>query len=268
MASKRRIVVIGARGVFGSLLVRELENDFEVIAGTRGHLDFRGAYAVACAAGPFQDLDRAMVHDAVEAGAHWLDIADDAGWFFDLLDDQALNALAIEKGVAVISGLSSFPAVAGALVRKLGAPKHVTITLEIGNANEKGAAAMSSAANLVSPNRDLLRRELGIDAETRVKFEMPLAAPMLRALGLLPPNARIRVAKLLSRLAKPFKFGGSGGGVEVRAGERVAVARGKDQRFAILPLVFALHRLDGLKGCLSPSVFDSEELLRYLSSRA
>ena len=268
MAGKRRVVVVGARGVFGSLLVRELERDFEVVAATRGHLDFRGAYAVACAAGPFQQLDRTMDRDAVEAGAHWLDIADDAGWFFDLLDDKALNALAIEKGVAVIPGLSSFPAVAAALVRKLGAPPKVTITLEIGNANEKGAAAMSSAANLESPNRELLKRELGVEAETRVKLEMPLAAPMLRVLGLLPPNARLQLAKLVSRLAKPFKFGSSGGGVEVRAGDRVASARGKDQRFAILPLVFAIHRLDGLKGCLSPSVFDHDELLRYLSSRA
>lgn len=264
MAAKRRVVVIGARGVFGSLLVRELANDFDVVAATRGNLDFRGAYAVACAAGPFQQLDRGMVREAVEAGAHWLDIADDAGWFFDILDDRALHARAIEQGVAVIPGLSSFPAVACALVRKLGAPKQVTITLEIGNANEKGAAAMSSAAALNSPNRELLRRELGIDAETRVKLEMPFAAPMLRVLGLLPPKARLRVAKLVSKLARPFKFGSSGGGVVVRAGDRVASARGKDQRFAILPLVFALHRLHGLRGCLSPSVFDHNELLEYL----
>src|SRR5687768_9749708 len=148
MASKRRVVVIGARGVFGSLLARELERDFEVIPGTRTSLDFRGAYAVACAAGPFQQLDRGMVGDAVDAGAHWLDIADDAGWFFDLLDDKTLDARAMEKGVAVIPGLSSFPAVAGALVRKLGAPKQVTITQQTGNANEKGTAAISSATSL------------------------------------------------------------------------------------------------------------------------
>jgi len=268
MAAKRRVVVVGARGVFGSLLVRELENDFEVVAASRGNLDFRGADAVACAAGPFQQLDRGMVGDAVDAGAHWLDIADDAGWFFDLLDDKTLDARAMEKGVAVIPGLSSFPAVAGALVRKLGAPKQVTITLKIGNANEKGAAAMSSAASLESPNRELLRRELGIEAETRVELEMPLATPLLRALGLFQPKARLYAAKLLSWLAKPFQFGSSGGAVEVRAGDRVASARGRDQRFAILPLVFALHRLEGLRGCLSPSVFDHNELLRYLSSRA
>ena len=268
MAPARRVVVVGARGVFGSLLVRELENDFEVVAASRGNLPFRGAYAVACAAGPFEQLDRGMVRDAVENGAHWLDIADDAGWFFDLLDDRTLNERAIANDVAVIPGLSSFPAVAAALVRKLGAPKEVTITLKIGNANEKGAAAMSSAARLDSPNRELLRRELRVDADTRVEFEMPLAAPMLRALGLFAPELRLRIAKVVSALAGPFKFGSSGGGVEVRAGNRTVIAHGKDQRFAILPLVFALHHLDGLRGCLSPSVFDHDALLRYLSDDA
>lgn len=262
MAAKRTVVVVGAGGVFGSLLVRELERDFAVVAAIRGHLDFRGAYAVACAAGPFQQLDRGMVRNAVEAGAHWLDIADDAGWFFDILDDAALHALALEGNVAVIPGLSSLPAISGALVRKLNA-QQVTITLRINNANRKGAAAMASAANLNPPDRELLRRELGVDATTRVAFEMPLAAPILRALGLLPLPARIRVAKLLGNV--PFNFGTSGGGVEVRSGDRVVRAMGKDQRFAILPLVFALHRLDGLKGCLSPSVFDPDELLQFLA---
>ncbi|HYR26849.1 MAG TPA: hypothetical protein VEU30_00195 [Thermoanaerobaculia bacterium] len=271
MAGKRRVVVVGARGVFGSLLVRELAEDFDVVEGTRGNLDFRGAFAVACAAGPFQQLDRALPRNAVEAGAHWLDIADDAGWFFDLLDDAALNARAIAQNVAVIPGLSSLPAISGALLRKLGALRaHLkaaaerphSITLEINNANRKGAAAMASAAELNPPDPELFRRELGIDTTVRVKFEMPLAGPALRVLGLLPRNARIRVAKLIGKL--PLRFGREGGAVEVRSGDRVLRAEGKDQRFAILPLVYALHHLDGRKGCLSPSVFDPDELLQFL----
>ena len=262
MAAKRRVVVVGPRGVFGSLLVRELASEFEVIEGTRDKLDFRGAFAVACAAGPFQQLDRALVRQAVNAGAHWLDIADDAGWFFDLLDDRELDALARERNVAVIPGLSSFPAISGALVRKLG-EKKVDITLFIGNANRKGAAAMASAAQLNPPDKELLRRELNVEAEVHVAFEMPLAAPMLRLLGKLPPGPRMRIAKALSRI--PFRFGTSGGAVEVRGGGKVIRATGNDQRFAILPLVFALHHLDGLRGCLSPSVFDPDDLLRSLA---
>jgi len=261
MAAKRRVVVVGPRGVFGSLLVRELTSDFEVIEGTRTNLDFRGSWAVACAAGPFQQLDRGLPRQAVNAGAHWLDIADDAGWFFDLLDDKTLDAAARERGVAVLPGLSSLPAISGALARKLNA-KEIDITLYIGNANRNGAAALASAANLVTPDRELLRRELGIDASVHVKFEMPIAAPMLKLLGMLPPRPRVRLTKLLGRI--PFRFGTSGGAVEVRSGDRSVRATGSDQRFAILPLVYALHHLDGLHGCHSPSVFDPDELLRYL----
>jgi hypothetical protein len=284
MAAKR-VVVLGARGVFGSLLARELEAKYDVVRAGRGELDARGAFAVACAAGPFQQLDRGMVRTCVEAGAHWLDISDDARWFFDLVDDRALDALARERRLAVIPGLSSLPAVSGALVRRLVADRqsglspesedssgagqagspipHVTITLRIGNRNRKGAAAIASAAAsggrvLKSPDRELLRRELGIDAEAVVEFESPLALPMLRLIGRRWP----RVAAMI---AKPFHFGTSGGAVEVRAGDRVAKITSSDQRIAILPIVFALERLDGLRGCLTPSVFDAEELLQFVS---
>src|SRR4029079_16947822 len=104
--------------------------------------------------------------------------------------------------------------------------------------------------------RELLRRELGIDAHAVVEFESSLARPMLRLLGRWP--------RLAATLAKPFRFGTRGGYVEVRAGDRVARIDG-DQRLAILPIVFALDRLDQLTGCLSPSVFDSEELLAFVS---
>jgi hypothetical protein len=260
MAAKR-VVVLGARGVFGSLLLRELETNYEVVPQGRGEFDPHGAFAVACTAGPFQKLDRGMVRECVDAGAHWLDIADDERWFFDLVDDRDLDALARERGVAVIPGLSSLPAVSGALVRRLGSPRHATITLFIGNRNRKGAAAIASAALsdgrvLHSPDRELLRRELGIDAEAVVAFESALALPMLRLLGRWP--------RFAATIAKPFRFGTSGGAVEVRAGDRIARVASRDQRLAILPVVFALERLEGLKGCLTPSVFDAEELLNDL----
>jgi hypothetical protein len=203
-----------------------------------------------------------MVREAVSAGAHWLDIADDAGWFFCLLDDPALDALAKERGVAVIPGLSSLPAISGALVRRLGAKK-VAITLEINNANRKGAAAMASAAQFNPPDRELHRRELGVDADVSVTFELPFAKPMLRLLGALPMPARLRAAKVISRL--PLRFGREGGAVEVRGDFRVIRAEARDQRFAILPLVFAIHRLEGLRGCSSPSVFDADELLAFVT---
>jgi hypothetical protein len=250
--------------VFGSLLVQELSGAYDVVATTRDALDLsdagavqrfaRGAYAFECAAGPFQALDRSIVRAVVAAGAHWLDIADDERWFFDLLDDRALDALARERGVAVIPGLSSLPAISGALARRVMPAEHLTITLFIGNNNRKGAAAIASGSRLHSPDRELLRRELGVDAVARARFEMPGARLAMNALRVLPLRARVRVAKLLSRLLP--RFGSEGGYVEVN-GVRVAMT----QRTAILPLVYALKHLDGKAGCLSPSVFNPEDLL-------
>lgn len=267
----------GYGGVFGTLLAKELARDFEVIAATRSLLDLsdveavanaaRNAFALCCAAGPFQSFDRRIVRATVDAGAHWLDIADDARWFFDLLDDRELDALARERGVVVMPGLSSLPAVSGALVRRFGNPKSVDITLFIGNRNRKGPAAIASGSVLETPDRELLRRELGIDAVVHTKFEAPGASAMLRLLGKLPERARTRAAKIAAALAKPFRIGTSGGYVEARAGERAECVTGRDQRMAILPLVFALKNIDTLKpGVHSPSVLEPEDLLHFVAS--
>ncbi len=264
MAARPRVIVVGARGVFGSLLVRELAADYDVVPAEREGFDAHGAIAVACTAGPFQQLDRAMVLKAVDAGAHWLDIADDEGWFFDLVNDRALDALAADRGVVVMPGLSTFPAVSGALVRRLSPAKRVTITMRLGNRNRKGAAAIASAAMsgggaLRTPDRELLRRELGIEAEAFVEFEAPGAATMLRLLGRWP--------KLAAALAKPLRFGTPGAVLEAREGERVVRIETRDQRMAVLPVVFALRRIAALTpGVHVPSVLDVEEMLAFVGN--
>jgi hypothetical protein len=268
LAEKKRIVVVGARGVFGSLLVKELAGSYDVVEAQRGQLDFSNAFAVACTAGPFQLLDRGMVREAVACGAHWLDIADDERWFFDLVDDAALDAMARERGVVVMPGLSTLPAISCALVRrhfsaKQGSPKQVSITLYIGNDNAKGAAAIASGAALQTPDRELLRRE-GIDAEVRTRFEMPGVSLAMRVLANVPVAARTRIAKGIARVAKAFRFGSRGGYVEVRSGDRVERVSGSDQRMAILPLVFALEHLPS-PGVHAPTVLDHEQLLHFVS---
>jgi hypothetical protein len=260
MAAKQRVIVLGARGLFGTLLVRELAPHYEVAGINRGMtFDPRGAFAVACTAGPFQQLDRGLARQTVEAGSHWLDISDDERWFFDLLDDGELDALARSRGVVVMPGLSTLPAVSGALVRRLGNVQRADITLFIGNRNAKGAAAIASAAasggrTLRSPDRELLRRELGIDAAAHVKFELPLAPLLMR---IIPP-------RIAAKIAKPFRFGTRGGYVEARSGDRVERITSPDQRIAILPLVFALSRIDTVRpGVHAPSVLPAEELLAF-----
>lgn len=260
--------------MFGSLLVQELANAYEVIATTRQTLDLRDvdavgraardAFAFVCAAGPFQQLDRRIVRAVVESGAHWLDIADDERWFFDLIDDAQLDAVARERGVVVMPGLSTLPAISCALVRIMERRRsgRVTITLFIGNDNAKGAAAISSGAALQTPDRELLRRQ-GIDAVVRTRFEMPGVPLAMRVLAMLPIQLRTRVAKLISRISKLARFGTRGGYVEVRDGDAVERVNGADQRLAILPVVFALRHLPPA-GVHAPTVLDAERLLQFV----
>ena len=267
MVEKRRVIVAGARGVFGSLIVKELRDDYDVVAATREVLDLndvdavgrfaRGAFAFVCAAGPFQQLDSAIVGAVVDAGAHWLDISDDEGWFFDLLDDPALDRRAAARGVCVISGLSSLPAISCALARRVMPARHIDITLFIGNDNPKGAAAIASCAQLNTPDAILLERELHVTATARARFEMPGAALAVAALRILPMRARIPVARFLAKLAPRF---GTKTGYVVVNGLRLEI----DQRKAILPVAFALRHLEGKSGCLAPTSFDPEELLAFI----
>lgn len=252
--------------MFGSLLVEELREEYDVVAATREILDLSNhnmvaafalnAYAFVCAAGPFQTLDPAIVRIVVTSGAHWLDISDDARWYFGLLHDPALYQLALQRKVCVVPGLSSLPAISCALARRL-MPAHADITLFIGNDNPKGAAAIASCAVLNTPDREILDHELGIDATVRARFEMPGAHLAIAALRVLPLRARIRFAKLLARLIP--RFGTQGGYVEVN-GVRIAMT----QRRAILPVVYALKHLDGKRGCFGPTGFDQEELLAFV----
>jgi len=296
MAAAKRVIVIGASGVFGRLLVRELRGD--VVGASRATgADLRdpdsiarlarGAFAVLCAAGPFQSFDRRCVYAAIGEGAHWLDIADDPGWFFGLIDDQELDARAREKGVAVVPGLSSLPAISGALVRRAGSPTRpaptrpagqrtrptsITITLGIGNRNAKGAGSIASALagdgrTIITPDRELLRRELGIEARTFVRFQLPGAAFVFRLakrLGISP--------RWISRIAAPVsRFGSDASYVEVATPEGTARADARGQRLAILPIAIVANRLiDGqeLSGVMPPScAINGEELLRACVAR-
>jgi hypothetical protein len=283
MAEKKRVVVAGARGVFGSLLCAELEDAFDVVRTSRTPapgfvpLDVndvsavasavRGAFAFACAAGPFQLLDRKVVRAVVEEGVHWLDIADDEDWFFDVYDDRILRAAAEDVGVSVLPGLSTLPAISGALVRSLGAPPHVEIILRIGNRNRKGAAAIASGAALRTPDRDLLFRELKVSAEVRTEFQMPGAAALLRLLSTFPPATRLKIAKAIAPIATRLRLGTPGGSVRVLTGAGSAEVVARDQRLAILPVAYALEHMPAA-GVQSPLVFPHEPFLEWIRERA
>jgi NAD(P)H-binding len=259
-----RILLAGASGVFGRLLARELldttdahlvlagrnEQSLEAARRSLGSFDRTGSVvldlfdpddlrraadgcvAVVCTAGPFQGLPHDLPAVAARAGAHWLDIADDPRWVLGALDDNALGAAAIERGVAVIPGLSTSPAISGLLARWGRARRpdadRAQITLFIGNRNAKGTGAISSALitgfagrgrpvdlpvgrrrayRFATPDDELMGRDLGLDATFAVALEWPalgwLTATIGRATKRADAEAHTSIARLLSALSAP-----------------------------------------------------------------
>lgn len=335
MAEPPRILIAGGSGVFGRLLAREILATTPaqlLIAGrSRGRaertcrelsalgpaeplaLDLRepgalaraahGCFAVACAAGPFQELPPGLPRAAVEAGAHWLDIADFSGWVAAILADIGLDETARAAGRSVMPGLSTVPTLSGVLARlcraRLPDATRARATLFIGNRNAKGAGAVASAlraplddpvsvdlpvgrrvaVRFDSPDAALLREDLGLDAEFRAAFEW---GPAYRAMAAARPLARWlgheRLARLLILLsAASALFGSEGGGLQVElwnaAGARAAAAFvGAGQRMAVLPCAVALDALLAGKparsGVVRPASWPSiEEWAARLSAR-
>ncbi len=146
----------------------------------------QGCVAVACTAGPYQTLSTELVAEVVEAGAHWVDIADARGWVLGLLADRQLHERARAAGVAVGPGLSTLPALSGVLARSLlervPQAQTATVVLSIGNRNRKGAAAIASA--LLGGNAGPLSSENTLGSARRVPDRRPgRSAHRQRAVG-------------------------------------------------------------------------------------
>jgi hypothetical protein len=320
VVEEKRVLIVGGSGVFGRLLAREILATAPVkliLAGCdraalmracrsldgAGRTEERvldladaesfsrsaaGCFAVICAAGPFQTLDRALPLRAVEAGAHWLDIGDDLEWVVSLLDDEALDAAARGAGTAVIPGVSTVPGLSGVLARwcRARAPRAASarVVLWIGNRNPKGAAAIASALNsgftdpvfvrlpvgrfrawrFRSPDEVLFPRDLGLAAEFRVAFEWGLSSLLVASLQGV--GSAEQLSRWLSRLSAPARFFGSDAGclqVEVFDPEgspaEVGSLTGKGQRMAVIPAALALDALlSGElrdRGCVNPAAW-------------
>jgi putative NAD(P)-binding protein len=309
MAGPPRILIAGGSGVFGRLLAQELlastpahvalagRDSQRLAAACRGlgaparteglTLDLQdaralgqaaaGCFAVACAAGPFQQLPPDLPRAALEAGAHWLDIGDDRRWVLCLLADAHLDGIARDAGLAVMPGLSTVPALSGVLVRwcreRLPRAHRARVTLFIGNRNGKGAGAIASALGggfsdpvpvdlpigrrlayrLCSPDAALLREELALDAEFRVAFELPQASRAMAAAAAvarqLGPRGQAWLARGLSRLSAPFNHLGSRvsylqAELWDASGDRASACLvDAGQRLAVLPCALALEAL-------------------------
>jgi saccharopine dehydrogenase-like protein len=301
-----RVLVAGA-GVFGTHLARELlrRTDAHIVLAARREVRLKAAAAslgepdrvearildlasaddlrraardcvvVACAAGPFDGFRRDLPRTAVEAGAHWVDLADEPGWVLGLLGDPSLASAARAAGLSVLPGRSTVPALSCALVawgaaRVTGAYR-ASITLTIGNRNTKGAGAIAAAAGggfrnpvpvstplgaltawrFDAPDVSLLAP--GILADVRVALEWAPAGVMVAGANRLPRAMRAvfaRVSETVGSLAS--RFGSEGGAIQAEVfdprGRRAAAALVFPQRVAVAPTAHAIEALLGGDG--------------------
>ncbi len=136
-AATTRILLIGGTGVFGSRLATGLRRipglDVRLAGRSAGNdvsLDRTApdlARRIAAerpaividAAGPFQSYGAnpyVVARAAIDCGAHYLDLSDDAAFTAGI---GALDAAATAAGVSVLSGVSSVPALSSAAVESL-----------------------------------------------------------------------------------------------------------------------------------------------------
>ena len=146
--STKTVLIIGGYGVFGGKLAQALARDgrFDVVVAGRNLAkaeafceEFGGRalvfdtrstslsadiaaqtpFIVVDAAGPFQgygERSYRVAEAAIDCGAHYLDLSDDAGFTAGI---STLDAAASKAGVVVLSGVSSVPAMSSAAVEDL-----------------------------------------------------------------------------------------------------------------------------------------------------
>lgn len=182
-AVPRTVLVLGATGLFGGILARQLIEDgtFDVVCAGRDRRTLEvfckahgggpqvldrtdlaavdrvlaeiRPFAVVDAAGPFQFYGAtpfAFAEAAVAAGAHYLDIADAPDFVQGI---AGLDPLALRHGVVVLSGVSTTPAlvaaVADRLTEGLTTVAHVESVIVPGNRTSPGPSVMRAVLGQV-----------------------------------------------------------------------------------------------------------------------
>lgn len=102
-------------------------------------------FLVIHTSGPFQGQDYRVPKACIEAGAHYIDLADDRRFVCDIAE---LNSQAKEKGVLVVSGASSVPGLSSTVIEHYQEhfKKLTSIDLAIapGNKAERGLATVEA----------------------------------------------------------------------------------------------------------------------------
>ena len=176
--SARHVVILGGYGTFGRLISERLAalTDARVtLAGRRpeGAASFaeslgagfrrcdardaaslrsavQDAWLVVNASGPFRAGDYSIPQACIDAGSHYIDLADGRDYVAEI---TRLDAAAQARGVFVCAGASTTPAVTSALVAhlapRLGPIRSIQVALNAGNKNRAGASTIATILSYV-----------------------------------------------------------------------------------------------------------------------
>ena len=172
-------------------------------------------FALVDAAGPFQGSGYAIARAALDAGCHYLDIADAAHFVTGI---GALDAEARRAGVTLISGASSVPALSGAVARRLAEGLDRVTAVEMAlSASSRGTAGLSVTAAILSYlGRPVTVRRggrwgaaTGWQELRRVEFAVEGARPLRRRLVAVAevPDLRLLPPRLPGSPAVEFRAG-------------------------------------------------------------
>jgi saccharopine dehydrogenase-like NADP-dependent oxidoreductase len=225
--TKRKVLILGGYGSFGRHISAELvgRNDIQLIlagrSAARGEAAARalGADFVQCdaanarslasaiagmwlvinAAGPFQGQDYAIPRAAIDAGSHYIDLADGRDYVVGFAElDKAARA----RGVFACTGASTTPAVTSALVAdlqpQLGPIRTIRIALNAGNKNQPGLSTIAAILSYVGKPMQVWqdgqwRTMTGWTAGESVEFPLPVGRRRVQScdvpdLSLFPPH--------------------------------------------------------------------------------
>ncbi len=169
---KKRVLVLGGYGVYGSIIVEHLksapvdlvtvgrnEEKGRMFAKSQG-VDFlmcdvtdaealreavSGAFLVINASGPFQAQDYTIPRVCIEQGCHYIDLGDGRNYVAQI---GRLHQDAIARDVFVCAGASTTPAITSAMLAALDfggeSLRSVKVALNAGNKNQAGVSTFAS----------------------------------------------------------------------------------------------------------------------------
>jgi saccharopine dehydrogenase-like NADP-dependent oxidoreductase len=170
----RKVLIIGANGFFGSLLVEDLQRHVDcelVLAGRHSPVvaDLRdpvsleraldGVRVAICAAGPYQRLPLSLVELCLKHGVHYIDLADDRRF---VLNVRSIAAAHPKTAIAVCTGWSTVPALSGLLsgiaTAGMDAVDSIRIHMAPGNRGARQTATIASLLHSVGQPFDVIRK--------------------------------------------------------------------------------------------------------------